>query len=294
MLSILIPSYEYSIDRLVNILHKQCILEKIDFEIIVLEDSSSENYISQNKAISSLTNCYYEVNQKNFGRTKTRQILAEKAKFDWVLFLDADVIPETENFIKNYISSLNKASTIIFGGYKYEKNQPELSKVLRYKYGKEREEKSAEFRSKKPYQYVFSGNMLIRKSLFLEINYTENDKMYGMDIYFAYQLFSRKILIHHIDNAIFHFGLENNEVFFEKSLQSVVSRKQFLSNKLEIEELNSLLAYYKKIKSYHLLPLVKWIFKHSEKHLKKNILSHNPSLLYFDLYRLGYICSLKQ
>jgi glycosyltransferase involved in cell wall biosynthesis len=294
MLSILIPTYNYSILQLVQNIHQQCMARAIVFEIICLDDHSITDFLSENQKINELAHCFYYKNETNLGRTRTRQILAEKAKFNWVLFLDADVIPETENFIKNYISSINEMNAVIFGGYKYEKNQPEPSKILRYKYGKEREEQLAEFRSKKPYQFVFSGNMMINKNLFLDLNYTEMEKFYGMDIYFAYQLFSKNIPILHLDNAIFHQGLETNEVFFEKSLQSVVSRKQFLADKLEIEELNPLLAYYKKIKSYQLLPLIKWIFKYSEKHLKKNILSHNPSLLYFDLYRLGYICSLKQ
>ncbi|WP_321538593.1 hypothetical protein [Flavobacterium piscinae] len=164
---------------------------------------------------------------------------------------------------------------------------------MRYKYGREREEKSAEFRSKKPYQYVFSGNMLIQKKLFFELNYVENDKFYGMDIYFAYQLFSRKIAVHHINNAIFHRGLESNEVFFEKALQSVISRKRFLVDKVDIEQLNPLLAYYKKIKKYRLMFISKLFFKISRQFLKRNILSKNPNLFYFDLYRLGYICSEK-
>ena len=221
MLSILIPTYNYSIFQLVQNMHQQCIAGSIVFEIICLDDHSTVDFYIENQKINELANCFYFKNESNLGRTRTRQILAEKAKFDWVLFLDADVIPEKETFIKQYISNLNDSHTVVFGGYKYEKIQPEPSKILRYKYGKEREEQSAEFRSKKPYQFVFSGNMLINKNLFLDLNYTEKEKFYGMDIYFAYQLFSNKITVLHLDNAIFHHGLESNDDFFEKSLRSV-------------------------------------------------------------------------
>ena len=135
--------------------------------------------------------------------------------------------------------------------------------------------------------------MLIQKQLFLELNYTENEKFYGMDIYFAYQLFSKKITPLHIENAIYHVGLESNDMFFEKSLQSVVSRKRFLVDKVDIEKLNPLLAHYKKIKKYRLIFITRFLFKISEQFLKRNILSKNPNLFYFDLYRLGYICSEK-
>jgi len=234
MLSILIPTYNYSVFQLVQNIQQQCIACSLTFEIICLDDNSVNNYQLENEKIKELNHCFYFKNETNFGRTKTRQILAEKAKFDWILCLDSDVVPENEKFIEKYNTHLNSSKSVVFGGYKYEKQQPESSKILRYKYGKEREEKSAEFRSKKPYQYVFSGNMLIQKKLFLELNYTEQEKFYGMDIYFAYQLFSRKIAILHIDNSIFHRGLESNDIFFEKSLQSVVSRKRFLVDKVDI------------------------------------------------------------
>lgn len=293
MLSILIPTYNYTVIELVQNIHQQCLACSISFEIICLDDYSANHFQHENEQIKELSYCYYYKNESNFGRTKSRQILAEKAKFDWILFLDSDVLPENEKFIEKYITHLNNSNSVVFGGYKYEKRQPESSKILRYKYGREREEKSAEFRSKKPYQYVFSGNMLIQKKLFFELNYVENDKFYGMDIYFAYQLFSRKIAVHHIDNAIFHLGLERNEVFFEKALQSVISRKRFLVDKVDIEQLNPLLAYYKKIKKYRLMFISKLFFRISKQFLKRNILSKNPNLFYFDLYRLGYICSEK-
>lgn len=292
MISILIPTYNYSILALIKKVHHQCLEAQIPFEIICLDDHSDNQYHIENQAISTLSNCIYNVNQSNIGRTGTRKRLAEQAKYDWLLFLDADVIPVSSVFIQHYINVI-QPNTVVFGGYRYEKKQPESSKILRYKYGKEREEKSAEFRSKKPYQYVFSGNMMIQKKMFLELNYDEKEKFYGMDIYFSYQLFSRKIPIHHIDNAIFHLGLENNEIFFEKSLQSVISRKRFLSDKIDIEQLNPLLSHYKKIKKYRLILVTKIIFNIFEQFLKRNILSKNPNLFYFDLYRLGYICSVK-
>jgi glycosyltransferase involved in cell wall biosynthesis len=292
MLSILIPTYNYFIENLVTTLHKQCISVDIEFEIIVLEDFSSEDYIFLNKNIALLSNCSYKINSVNFGRTKTRQILAEKAKFDWVLFLDADVIPVHDNFIEKYVSNLRDTTAVVFGGYQYDEKQPEISKILRYRYGKEREEKSDTIRSKNPYQFVFSGNMLIQKKLFLELNFKDDRKFYGMDIFFAYQLYSQQIVVKHIDNAIFHHGLENNEVFFEKSLQSVVSRKYFLDNKAGVDSLNPLLKAYLRLKKYYLTKPISLVFYIIEPLLKKNILSNNPNLKYFDWYRLGYICSL--
>ena len=186
MLSILIPTYNYAILALVKNVHQQCLKVQIPFEIICLDDQSDNDYQIENQVISTLPSCIYNVNQTNVGRTRTRQRLAEQAKYDWLLFLDADVIPVTSAFIKHYIDAI-QPNTVIFGGYQYEKESTDATKILRYRYGKEREEKYASERNKNPYTYVFSGNMLVPKSIFLNFNYQANEKNYGMDIYFGYQ-----------------------------------------------------------------------------------------------------------
>ena len=292
MLSILIPTYNYNISPLVSELNSQCINAKIDFEIIVLDDFSN-SFLEENQIINKLQNCKFKVNKKNIGRTQTRTILAKNAKYNWLLFLDADVIPVNKNFISTYISSINNKFQVIIGGCQYDNMLPNNSKILRYRYGKLREEKMASLRNTKPYSFVFSGNILIQKNTFELCNYKEISNLYGMDIYFSYQLFIHNINVLHIDNGIFHLGLESNEVFFEKSLQSVISRKEILEKKDKIEEINKLLSKYKTLKKYHLTCVINICFKLSRRFLKSKILNKNPSLFCFDLYRLGFICSLK-
>ena len=48
MLSILIPTYNYSIVELVSNVHKQAIIAKIQFELIVLDDCSKDQEIINN------------------------------------------------------------------------------------------------------------------------------------------------------------------------------------------------------------------------------------------------------
>jgi glycosyltransferase involved in cell wall biosynthesis len=291
MLSILIPTYNYNAFPLVQELLNQATEAGIIFEIIVLDDGSTDAVtLAENSKINEFDHCRFEKNATNFGRTKTRNILAGNSKYEWCLFLDADVIPVETNFIKSYIPYLNDTYDVVVGGYQYENTLPEYSKILRYKYGKCREEKSAKIRNQDPYSAVFSGNILIRKSVFTAYNYSLTGNFYGLDIYFSYQLFINKIAIKHIDNEIYHLGLENNTVFFEKSLTSLDSRIKLLANKPQIEKINSLLKYYNFLKRARLNYLFDVFFKVTEPILKKLILSKNPSLVCFDLYRLGYIC----
>jgi len=292
MLSILIPTYNYAILALVKNVHQQCLEAQIPFEIICLDDQSDNDYQIENLIISTLPNCIYNVNQTNVGRTRTRQQLAEQAKYDWLLFLDADVIPVTSAFIQHYIDAI-QPNTVIFGGYQYEKESTDATKILRYRYGKEREEKYASERNKNPYTYVFSGNMLVPKSIFLNFNYQANEKNYGMDIYFGYQLYQQQISVLHLDNPILHLGLETNEVYFQKALQGVESRKKYLLHEKGVDQMNPLVQAYAKLKKLGLTKLVAVGFKIVAPFLKKNILSTNPKLVYFDIYRLGYLCSLE-
>ncbi|HQV35349.1 MAG TPA: glycosyltransferase family A protein [Flavobacterium sp.] len=292
MLSILIPTYNYAILALVKNVHQQCLEAQIPFEIICLDDQSDNDYQIENLNISTLPNCIYNVNQTNVGRTRTRQRLAEQAKYDWLLFLDADVIPVTSAFIQHYIDAI-QPNTVIFGGYQYEKESTDATKILRFRYGKEREEKYASERNKNPYTYVFSGNMLVPKSIFLNFNYQANEKNYGMDIYFGYQLYQQQISVLHLDNPILHLGLETNEVYFQKALQGVESRKKYLLHEKGVDQMNPLVQAYAKLKKLGLTKLVAVGFKIVAPFLKKNILSTNPKLVYFDIYRLGYLCSLE-
>ncbi len=291
MLSILIPTYNYNVVPLVLELHKQCLECEIDFEIIVIDDCS-KLFLDKNQVINSLSNCHFEVLEKNIGRSAIRNLLAGKATSENLLFLDSDTIPVNSNFISSYTSFLNTKIEVVLGGYCY-KEEPEFEGKFRYKYGKEREEKSAFERNLNPYKFIFSGNIFIQKKTFLLTNYAFENTFYGMDIFFAYQLFMHKTDVLHIENPIYHLGLETNEIFFEKSLKAVESRKKFLVNCDQIEKISPLIKHYKKLKKYRLLPIAIVFFSVLKPIIKKLILNKNPSLLCFDLYRLGYLCALK-
>lgn len=292
MLSILIPTYNYNIYPLVSEVNRQCLACQIKYEILVLDDFSSD-FIIENSEINGFDNVAYFKNEENIGRTATRNTLAEKAQYSWLLFLDADVIPANKDFISQYISFLNPENMVIFGGYQYQSTKPDPSRIFRYKYGKKCEEKAARLRKLNPYQYIFSGNILIQKKLFSETNYPLEGAFYGMDVYLAYQLFIKKTTITHIDNPIYHLGLESNEVFFAKALNAVENRKLFLSDSKEIEKISPLIKHYHFLKKYRLTTIVTFGFKISEPFLKRLILNKKPNLFCFNLYRLGYICSLK-
>ncbi len=293
-LSICIPTFNTDVFKLVYAIHAQCEKSGIEYEILIIDDAStSHEILSKNKDLEKLLNVQFIKNEVNLGRTKTRKKAAELSKFSWILFLDSDVVPSSHDFIANYIRSLNSGYKVILGGYSY-CNIKKSDRGFRWNYGKAREEASSEVRNSKPYGYVFSGNILVEKNTFLECNFKEDTKLYGMDIFFSYQLYVNKIPILHIDNLILHEGLDENEVFFKKSLLSVKSRFYYLKDLPEIEKVNPLLKYYKKLDQFGLKKIVGFLFKTLEPNMKKRIVCDEPNLFLFDLYRLGYICTLEK
>ncbi|HIC32959.1 MAG TPA: glycosyltransferase, partial [Flavobacteriaceae bacterium] len=212
MLSILIPTYNYYIYDLVLNIHEKCLKENIDFEIICLDDHSDTNFTEANKKIEKLSNCYYKISSKNKGRVATREHLAELAKYKWLLFLDADVLPKNYNFIKKYINYLGLEYAAIFGGFYYDENSKNKH-LLRWKYGKKNEQVPAKQRNLKPYKVVISANLLIKKDTYLPISKQLKTNTYGGDLIFAALLKEQHIKILHIDNEVVHLGLENNKSF---------------------------------------------------------------------------------
>jgi hypothetical protein len=293
MLSILIPTYNYNVVPLVLELYKQCLECEIDFEIIVFSDGGIL-FENENLNVREFSNCKYISSTINIGRTQARKTLSNNAKYNLLLFLDADVFPTTNNFIKNYIDTISSNDyDVIMGGCSYKIESLRKENNLRYFYGVKREQQTALKRNQKKYAYVLSGNMIIKKNVFEEVNYKEVTKYYGMDIFLSYNLMINRNSVFHIDNSTFHFGLENDTVFFDKCLSSLKSRKETLLDMPRIEEINSLLKYYKILKKYRLLPIAIVCFRIFRPILKKLILNKNPNLQCFDFYRLGYLCSLK-
>jgi hypothetical protein len=293
VLSILIPTYNYNVIPLVSELHKQCLECGIDFEIIVFNDGGTL-FENENLNVSEFNNCKYVSSTINIGRTQARKTLSNNAKYNLLLFLDADVLPTTNNFIKNYINTIvARDYDVIIGGCSYKIESLKKENNLRYFYGVKREQQTALKRNQKKYTYVLSGNMIIKKKVFEEVNYKEITKYYGMDIFLSYKLMINGNSVFHIDNSIFHLGLENDTTFFDKCLSSVKSRKETLLDMPRIEEINSLLKYYKILKKYKICGLIKTMFLIFEPLLKKLIFKKTTSLVSLDLYRLGYMTTLK-
>ena len=293
MLSILIPTYNYNVYPLVLELHKQCEKCGIDYEIVVLDDAG-ELFFTENQAINVLNNCVFSANNHNSGRSKMRNLLAQKSKYDWLLFLDADTIPLHENFISTYTKYISATKQIVYGGIKYSDEIPNENNTLRWYYGKKREAIEAEKRNSKPYISFLTLNFLIPKSFFEIVSFNENiPNLRHEDTLFSYEISKKKMAILHINNPIIHLGLDTNKVFLDKTRESVVALKNLVEKHLIEDSYVRLSQLFLKIKHLKCTFIFAYLFKKFKSKTEKQLCSKNPSMLLFDLYRLGYYCTLK-
>ena len=292
MLSILIPTYNYNVIPLVLDLQKQCLECNIIFEILVFDDGS-KLFLDENKKINSIENCRFEVLEKNIGRSAIRNLLAKKAKFNSLLFLDADTIPIDNHFIKNYISQINEDEKVVYGGIKYQKEKPKKNKVLRWKYGNLREALSVEKRRENPYLSLLTLNFLIHKTVFKKVSFNETiPNLRHEDTLFSYNLKQQKIKILHIENPVFHLGLDDFEVAIKKENESILGLKYLIDHELLPTDYVRLSKIAAKIEKLKLNFAFAFFYKITKPYFLKNIASNNPSLFIFDLYRLGNLCNL--
>lgn len=290
MLSVLIPVYNYNIVTLVTSVHSQLTKSKIDFEILVQDDCSKPEYNSLNKTINTLSKVSYFESKTNIGRTATRQAMANKAKYDWLLFLDADVLPKHESFINNYITHINNKLDVIFGGICYEDVCPDSNYSLRWTYGKNYEAKTVREREIAPYKNIVSANMLIKKSLFNTINSKVTYNAYGLDIFFGAQLNANQSAILHIENPVFHLGLEDNSSYIKKVEAVNTTLLKLIQENDIFNKDHKLLSLFLFLKKTKLNILTSVLYKLLHKSLKAQLKSNTPSMLLFQCYRILYLC----
>jgi glycosyltransferase involved in cell wall biosynthesis len=297
MLSILIPVFNFDVANLVHSLHRQCVLANVEFEIILADDASLEYFREKNKKLNSLTGVHYYEESINLGRSKIRNKLANLSRYPYLLFMDCDSQVASNDYISVYLKHCTE-DVVICGGRIYEAEKPaDYTLLLRWKHGRLREVFSAEWRNKYPNRSFMTNNFLISKILFDKILFHEGINGYGHeDTLFGFDLKKMNIKILHIDNPLVHIGLEESSFFLEKTKEGIKNLKYIsgINNheSILIEDIK-LLYYFRFFERLRLKKFLCFLFNNQKKSLEKNLNGRNPNMFFFDLYKLGYMCSIE-
>lgn len=295
MLSICIPVYNFDIRPLIRQLNSQLEVLSINYELLLIDDASLPEFKKVNHEVSQFPFIrYIEANAK-LGRSKIRNLLAKEAKYPFLLFLDCDSYIPDQNFIRHYLEVIN-SEAVVCGGRNYPPQYSSSNNILRRVYGGKRECFNAEKRNMRPSHSFMSNNFLIPKVLFEKVTFNEQLNGYGHeDTLFGLELAKAGIKIIHIDNPLTHIGLETSGEFLEKTAQGLENLYQITRKHQSSSEL---IANIKILRYYNLLQRIRGIramgniYNLLRNRLLKNLTGNRPSLLCFNIYKLGYYCQL--
>ena len=286
MLSICIPTYDTDCSELLNNLYKQ--IRQLDkaIEVLVCDDFST-NHLLKNQKACNQNRFFFFKNKKNLGRISTRKKLAKNSSYGWLLFIDADMIPKTDEYVFKYINFIksNKAD-IAIGGCCYQNENKTFN--LRLRYGRNREEISAEKRQLNPYNSILFGNVLIKKELFSEVFDDFSDNAYGEDIYLSSSLKSLNKDVIHLPNETYHLGLENNREFVKKIERSGEMHARLVSDStLDLSHIK-IVRIYSLLKRHKLHNLIKLALTITNPFFKVVLYVLGAPMLFVDLLKLFY------
>jgi glycosyltransferase involved in cell wall biosynthesis len=301
MLSILIPVFNEDIRDLASELNKLIAKESASVEVIFGDDKSdSEDARNSNiEFVKNLDDFRYIERSENLKYCANRNQLAREAKYDSLLFLDADVRIKKEDFLSKWLKYSHESQIVFCGGNDYQENQPmDKKQVLKWVHGKQREETSFKFRKNNPYLRFSSSNFMISKSLFLKVSFDEGSTHYGYnDTVYAYTLKKNEITVTHIDNPVLNLGLMTDDVFLIKTKEAIKNLLFFESRPYiedDFKDYIKVLRVYYKLQNLGLTWFVRIFLKRIQGILVNGLYRQKPNLRNLDLLKLYYLLEAKR
>lgn len=293
MISVLIPNYNYDCLQLVRDLHAQLTDSGVPFEIIVVEDGSTE-HVENNRLMASLPYVRYEERKENVGRFKIRKLLPSLAQYPYLLCMDSDTQVVRQDYIERYLDFARRGEKVVVVGGKTERagGLPAPCYSLRFIYERKRENRFGRKRGFSTFNYMIPAEVLAK------VPFEDGDLLpYGHeDTVMGVQFKRLGVPVVYIDNPLVHWGLDTNARMLEKSVLANINLLRLYNSGryLELAQESRLLACYIKVNRLKLAPLLRGIFKMSEKALLTNLNSLHPSMRLFDFYRLGKMLALER
>jgi glycosyltransferase involved in cell wall biosynthesis len=298
-ISLLIPVFDYDIVALVHSMKNALGIVPEFLEILIGDDGSSAEFREKYKSLEG-DNVRVIYSEKNIGRAAIRNRLALEAKGDFLLFIDADtMLPGTaEAYMLKWIPFM-KISRVQCGGILYHDSAPgDPDKLLRWKYGKWKEQSKAAERNRHPHAGFSTFNVLFEKSVFSKIRFNEELKQYGHeDTLMGYQLKKAGIDILHIDNGLVHEGLESNRDFLNKTklgIENLSKLYDSVTDKKSFSKTVRMLGIYQKLRFFGLTRFFAAFYIRYRDRMEIRLDSSNISLLLFSFYKMSMFCTYRE
>lgn len=292
-LSVCIPVYQISVQKLVRDLWQQSQGLTFSTEIILLDDGSSDSIRKNNRELQALSGVRYHELPQNLGRSAVRNQLTQLAQGQYLLFVDADVyLPEL--FLQTYAHHFSPYRVVV-GGVTIAEKPFDASSILRHKVGQRKESKTANERRASPYQSFLAGNFLIPRSILLDTQFDTSLKGYGHeDTLLGIRLEQNGVPVLHIHNPVVH-RTETDTRCYLQQIEESLKNIRTIENQIDVATLS---RYFPVWRFRNRIPM--WlrratavVFPYLKPVIQKQLCTSKPVLLLFDFYKFGYLCTLE-
>ena len=287
-LSILIPVYNGDCRSQVAALSRLAeAVAGLRYEIIVADDGSTDrSCVALGREVEQWPHCRFIDRGVNGGRAAIRNFLAREARYEWLLFMDAEMAVVSDRYLLDFLEA--DFADVAYGGYVVGEGE---RGSLRYAYEKACEpQHRADERRKRPFMHFHTCNFVVRRDVMLAHPFDERFRHYGYeDVLWGKQLARDGIGVVHLDNPVGFCVFESNERFMDKTEEALRTLHLFRN---DLSGYSKLITF---VEGIH-LPPVRWaislwhrLFGPLE---RRNLCGKHPSLRLFTLYKLGYYLSL--
>ena len=223
ILSIVSPTYKYDpselLDKLRNETSNNPSLNNI--EIIMIDDGSKDTELVEkikSKIMQFEVSATLIAMKINKGRSFARNRLIEYSRGGYLLFLDADMLPDSEDFIAKWLELIERTSpTIAYGGF----TMVQASKDKKYALARELAGGSdclnATERSLRGPIAVATSNLLVRRDVMQTIPFDCGFVGWGWeDVDWALRASEQNYAVSHVEIPATHLGLDEDKIILEK------------------------------------------------------------------------------
>ena len=226
-LSVLIPFLRDNPGELLVLLDREAAILAGDVEVVILDDGTNDEPLTF--ALKTLvTGLRLPVQlmtlSQNEGRSRGRNRLSGASRGDYLLFLDSDMRPDTDQFLRNWIAlAKDRQPAVVFGGFSLLQAPRDSRFAVHRSMAARSECVAADERSEAPEKYVYTSNLLVRRDVFDAEGFDPAFTGWGWeDVEWAMRV-SRTYFILHIDNPATHMGLDTVEALAGKYEQSAAN-----------------------------------------------------------------------
>lgn len=218
-LSICVPIYRYDVTKLMDAL-AACASSSLA-ELVFYDDGSGDpELLEKLEAHAGRVPAAIRVVSAaaNRGRSSARNAAVRHARADWLLLLDADMVPDDVQFIEAYLDAIDATwePAIIVGGYSL-KAAPKARKFALHRWQAEASEcLPASRRNQAPGRYIFSSNVLVHRLVLDACPFDQGFAAWGWEDTDWGLRAQQWFPIRHIDNAATHMGLDTDKALIAK------------------------------------------------------------------------------